>query len=165
SLKEAARAAVWSVDPDLPLPDVAPLSHDVERLVARERFVAVLAAVFAVVALAVAAAGVYGVMSYAVAARRGEMGVRLALGAAPERVLARVLGRGLLLAAAGLGLGVAGALGLGRVISGFLFGVRPWDPGVLAGVVAVLLAVAALSGFLPARRAARTDPAVTLRAE
>nr|NIP58774.1 permease [Gemmatimonadota bacterium]NIR79161.1 permease [Gemmatimonadota bacterium]NIT87816.1 permease [Gemmatimonadota bacterium]NIU31677.1 permease [Gemmatimonadota bacterium]NIU36297.1 permease [Gemmatimonadota bacterium] len=142
SLAEAARAAVWSVDPDLPLPDVAPLSEDVDHLVARERFVAVLAAVFALVALAVAAGGVYGVMSYAVASRRGEMGVRLALGAAPKRVLARVLGRGLLVAAVGLGIGVAGALALGRVMSGFLFQVRPWDPAVLAGVVAVLLAVA-----------------------
>ncbi len=165
TLVSAARNAVWSVDPNLPLPDVAPLSDEVDRLVARERFVAVIAGVFAVVALLLAGAGVYGVLSYSVASRRGELGVRMALGAAPGRVMASVLGRALTLASGGLALGVVGAVILGTVMSGFLFRVRPWDPAVLVGVIAVLSAVATLAVLLPARRAAGTDPVAALRAE
>jgi len=165
SLIASAREAVWAVDPDLPLPNVAPLSDSVKRLVARERFVAVLAAAFAVVALVLAGAGVYGVMSYSVASRRGELGVRMALGAAPRRVLASVFGKALTLATGGLLIGVTGAVLLGLGLSGFLFGVRPWDPTVMTGVLLVLLVVAGVAVWLPARRAAATDPISVLRSE
>ena len=165
SLINAARNAVWSVDPNLPLPGVAPLSDEVERIVAKERFVAILAAVFAAVALSLAAAGVYGVMSYSIASRRAELGIRMALGAAPGRMMRGVLGRALIHACCGLSLGVVGAVILGTAMSGFLFQVKPWDPAVLLAVVVLLSAVATLAVLLPARRAACTDPVSAFRAE
>jgi predicted permease len=165
SLIASARNAVWAVDPDLPLPDVAPLSDAVKRLVARERFVAVLATAFAVVALVLAGAGVYGVMSYSVASRRGELGVRMAMGAAPRRVLTEVFGKALAFATVGLLIGITGAVLLGMGLSGFLFRVRPWDPTVMAGVLVTLLVVAGIAVWLPARRAAATDPISVLRSE
>lgn len=118
---------------------------------------------FAAAAALLAGIGVYGVMNYSVAQRRHELGVRLALGAQPRDLFALVVGRGLLLAAIGATLGLAGALALGPAIRGLLFGIQPTDPATLVLVPVALAAVALLACSLPARRAARIDPLEALR--
>jgi ABC-type antimicrobial peptide transport system permease subunit len=129
------------------------------------RFYAMLVGIFAGLALLLAAVGIYGVMSYAVAQRTPEIGVRLALGAAERQIFRMVVGETLKLAAIGLALGVAGAVVLGRAIGGMLFGVPATDVVTFAGTAALLLAVAFLATWLPARRAMRIDPMVALRIE
>jgi ABC-type antimicrobial peptide transport system permease subunit len=133
--------------------------------VARPQFTATLLAAFAAAALLLAAIGVYGVLSYAVSSRLREIGIRLALGAAGGRVLALVIRDGLRLAAIGASIGIVAAIGAARVLRSLLVGVAPADAGLLAAGVAVMLAVAALAAFLPARRAAAIDPIVVLRNE
>jgi ABC-type antimicrobial peptide transport system permease subunit len=130
---------------------------------ARNRFDAALFAAFGAVALLLAAGGLYATMLYAVGARRRELGIRLALGARPARIKASVLGRGLGLAAAGALIGTAGAWASGRLLAARLFEVEPGDPSTFAVAIALLLATAALATWLPARRAADTDPLETLR--
>jgi putative ABC transport system permease protein len=120
---------------------------------------------FAVLALLLAGIGIYGVVSYAVERRTREMGIRMALGAAPRGVVAMVFGETMRVVAAGALFGAAGALALRRVIQGLLYGVRPLDPVVLGPAALLLVAVAALATYLPARRAARVDPMVALRTE
>jgi predicted permease len=159
------RAAVADLDPRLPLSAVTTLAEVRARATARDRFNAVLLTAFALTALLVAAAGVYGVLAYAVARRTGEMGVRLALGAHPRGVFGLLVGEGMRMAAIGLAAGLVGGVLAGRLLSGLLFGVAPWDGVVLGGVSALLAAAAFVSGAVPARRAARTDPAVALRGE
>jgi ABC-type antimicrobial peptide transport system permease subunit len=149
----------------VPIPEAMPLATIQGRIIARDRFLALLAGWFAIVALAVAVGGVYGVLSYAVAARRREMGVRQALGADFFTVLRLLLGSGLRLAAAGLALGLVGGIVVARAIASTLFGVRPHDPTVLGGVLLTLLAAATLAALVPALRAARIDPAEALRAD
>jgi putative ABC transport system permease protein len=111
-----------------------------------------------------AAVGVYGVIAYSVQQRTHEIGIRLALGASPAHVLRAVVGEGIWLALAGLGLGVAAAAGAVRLIASYLFGVRPTEPGAFA-ICGVLLVVAAIASYLPARRAASVDPLIALRHE
>ena len=135
------------------------------RANSQARFSAALLAAFAVVALIMSAVGIYGVMTYAVARRRHEIGVRMALGAQQTSILRMVLGQGLWLALIGVALGIAGALGVTRVLSSMLFGVKPTDPWTFAGVSLGLLAVALLASYIPARRAMRVDPMVALRYE
>lgn len=159
------RSAVTAVDSRLPLSDVRRLDDERARITAQDRFSALLLGAFAWVALLVSAAGVYGVLAYAVARRTREMGVRQALGAEPGVVLRMLLGEGLRLAVGGLVLGAAGALVAGRVLAGVLYGVHPWDPPVLIATVATLGVAALVSGWLPARRAARIDPVVALRGD
>jgi putative ABC transport system permease protein len=130
---------------------------------ARPRFYTSLLSLFAAVALVVAATGVFGVMSYAVAQRAREISIRIALGALPRDVLRLIVGRALGLSAAGIVAGLGAALALGRFIQGQLFGVTLLDPLTLGTVALVLGASAALASFLPARRAARFDPASALR--
>ena len=122
-------------------------------------------AFFALTALFLAALGLYGVISYSVTQRTREIGIRMALGAERRSVLALVVGQGFRLAAIGVGLGAAGALLGGRMIQSQLFGVRADDPLTIAMTAAALLAAALLASYLPARRAVRVDPAVTLRSE
>ena len=120
---------------------------------------------FGVTALLLAAVGVYGLMSYSVAQRTGEMAVRSALGSSAGQVMALVMRRGLRLAVAGVVIGVIGAIGLRRVLASQLYDVSPLDPSVLFAVTALLFAVATLACFIPARRATRVDPADLLRSE
>jgi predicted lysophospholipase L1 biosynthesis ABC-type transport system permease subunit len=159
----AIRAAVAAADPTAAVSDVRTMTERLEASVARPRFTARLLLAFALVALALGAVGVYGVMSYAVSQRTRELGVRLALGARPRDVLALVARQGVALAAAGTALGTVAALGAARLLGGLLYGVGVADPVTFAVVPAVLAATALVACWIPARRAARTDPAVVLR--
>jgi ABC-type antimicrobial peptide transport system permease subunit len=125
----------------------------------------VLQLLFALVALSLAAVGLYGVLAYTVARRAGEIGIRMALGAKRSDVQRMVVGQGMGIVAIALVLGVAGALAIGRVIGSLLFGVSPGDPATYATVVGVLLAVALLACWIPARRASGVDPMASLRRE
>jgi ABC-type antimicrobial peptide transport system permease subunit len=137
----------------------------IDAAIARPRFLTLLLGVFAALALVLAAVGTYGILSYLVAERRQEIGIRMALGAEPGRVLTMLLRQGMGSVGIGLGLGLFGALGLSRLISGLLFGVEPTDPLCFAGSAAVLLPVALAACVLPARRATVIDPMLALRAE
>jgi predicted permease len=164
-LAGSARQVVRGIDPALPAYNTGPLSETVTESVAQRRFMMLLLTVFAGIALFLAAVGLYGVVAYAVTQRTQEIGVRMAIGARPADVLRMVLGDGLKLAAIGVVLGIGAALALARVIESMLFEVEPFDAASYAAVVAVLLAVAALACYVPARRAMRVDPLVALRAE
>ena len=131
----------------------------------RPRLLAQLLGGFAGLALLLAAIGTYGVLSYMVAERRREIGIRMALGAPQNSVLAQVMKQGLVLTVLGILIGLAGAFGLSRLIASLLFGVQPTDPTTIAGVVATISAVAILACWLPAWRASRVDPNVVLRQE
>ncbi|HEY7498230.1 MAG TPA: ABC transporter permease [Vicinamibacterales bacterium] len=161
----ALRQAVRDVDPDIPVSGIAPMSTIVSGSIDEPRFLALLVGVFAALALALAAVGIYGVIAYAVAQRTAEIGVRMALGAARKDVFALVIFDGLKLTAVGIvfGLVAAGAMSLG--IESLLFGVRPIDTLTFAGMTAALVITAVAACIVPARRAARVDPMVALRAE
>jgi ABC-type antimicrobial peptide transport system permease subunit len=165
ALVPAVRAAVRAVDPDQPVFDETTVDALLRERTAGRRFLLTVVAAFTGVALALAAVGLYGVMAYAVAQRRRDFGVRLALGAAPARLRRAVLGRGMALASAGVAAGTALSLAASRLLGGLLYDVRPGDPAVLAGVAAVLLAVAAAAAWWPARRAAAVPPHELLRGE
>ncbi|HEU4629168.1 MAG TPA: ABC transporter permease [Gemmatimonadaceae bacterium] len=165
ALTPAIRRAIWSVDRDQPIVRVATMDELIARSQAGRRFALVLFEAFALVALVLAAAGIYGVLSGSVAERAREIGVRSALGASRGRILALVLGQGLGLTGLGVALGLAGAAAASRAIAAMLFGVSRLDPVTYLGVVGLLVAVAALACGLPAWRAARIDPAITLRSE
>jgi predicted permease len=165
SLAAAIRAEVRALNRDLPVYDVKSMRERIGDATVRTRFSAVLLAVFASIALVLAAVGIYGVMSYAVTARTRELGIRIALGADAATVLALVLRRGLALTLSGLGAGVVAALAATRALKSLLYEVQPSDPATYAMLVAVLGAVALLASYLPARRATRVDPLVALRTE
>ena len=162
-LGETLRREVARLDADVAVARIAPLSAMAAASIAPQRFGALLLAAFAAAAAILAGIGVYGVMSYAVAQRRHELGVRLALGASPRRLFALVVGRGLVLAGAGAVLGVAGGLAAGPLMRGLLFGVQPGDPATLALVPIVLAAIAAMACAVPGLRAARIEPVEALR--
>jgi predicted permease len=159
------RQAVQSVDRDLPLRNVRTQSELIALSFTRERLFATLSSFFGLLALALVSIGLYGVMSYTVARRTHEIGIRMALGAQSANVLRMVMGESLLLVLIGLAIGLAGALATTRLIAGMLFELTPNDPLTIALATLLLLAVAALAGWLPARRAARVDPMVALRHE
>jgi putative ABC transport system permease protein len=165
SFVNAIREAVHSVDKDQPIFDVRTLEERIGMSVAQERFNASLLTIFAGLAVLLAAVGLYGVLSYHVAQRTHEMGVRLALGAGRRDVLALVMRHGLTLIAGGLAIGVAGALALTSLVDGLLFGVSASDPLMQLTVIGVLTDVAVAACWLPARRAAHVDPIVALRYE
>lgn len=159
------RAKLAAIDPDLPFADVKTLQSFVDRSVEEPRFRAMLIAAFAVLALLLAAVGVFGLISYTVTQRTREIGIRVALGASPRQVLASLIREGVLLALAGVAAGLAGAALAMRALRAFLFGVSAADPMTFAGVGLVLLAVAAAASYIPSRRALRVDPMIALRAE
>jgi putative ABC transport system permease protein len=165
SLVGAARAAMAELDATQPLFDVRPMSELVRMSLAQRRFALVLMLLFGSVALLLTAVGIYGVMSYTVAQRTQEIGIRVALGALPSSVLGMVVRDGMRLCALGLGLGLAGALALTRLLSSLLYGVSATD-GVTFAAIALVLALVALAAILiPARRATRVDPMLALRAD
>jgi predicted permease len=161
----AVRTQVKEVDPNLPLYKLQTMEDLVSSSVSQPRFYMLLLGGFAAVALLMAAIGMYGVIAYGVSQRSQEIGVRMALGATRDRVVRMVLGQGLVLALLGAVAGVAGALFATRGMRSLLFGVSAGDPAIYMGVAAVLVLVAALASYLPARRAARTEPQMALRGE
>ncbi|MBI4874025.1 MAG: ABC transporter permease [Acidobacteria bacterium] len=165
SLLPTIRAAVAAVDPELPLERTGSMEQVLYSATAGPRFQMALIAVFAGLALALAAIGLYGVISFTVVQQTREIGIRMALGAQRAGVRWMVLRRGLVLAAAGVALGLAGTLATGRLLASFLFGVRPADPLTLAAVAVLMLSVAGAASFVPARRATRLDPVAALRHE
>jgi putative ABC transport system permease protein len=165
ALLPAIKAQITSLDPDQPVTKVRTLEQVIERVSGPQRLLAQLLSAFAAAALLLAALGIYGVVSYAVSRREREIGVRMALGAQAGDVLRMVLREGLSLSLFGVLCGVAAALALARLLAGFLYGVSATDPATYAVVAFALTAVAALASLLPARRAARVDPAISLRAE
>ncbi len=164
-LASSVTAQVWAIDKDQPVHDIAAMDHVVDDTISQRRFNMLLLAIFAATALVLAAVGIYGVLAYSVSRRTREIGVRLALGAQTLDVL-RLVGReGVVLVLAGIGIGLAAALALTRLMASLLFGVSPTDELTFAAVPAVLAAVALAACYLPARRASRVDPTVALRYE
>ncbi|MGH9350453.1 MAG: ABC transporter permease [Vicinamibacterales bacterium] len=157
--------AVHDVDANLPVSNIRTVQDVVSESIAQPRFYMLLLATFAAVALVLAAIGIFGVMSYTVSQRTREIGIRMALGAQGGRVVSMVVGQAMLLAAAGLALGLAAALALSRTMTTLLFDLSPTDPMTFAIVAAVLALVAFLASYVPARRAAGVDPIQALRAE
>jgi putative ABC transport system permease protein len=160
-----ARAAVEAIDADQPVYDVKPMEQILEEDLRDSVVVIAMASIFAAVALALAAIGIYGVVAQSVAQRTHEIGVRMALGAAVSDVFGLVVRQGLLPGVAGLALGIGGGLATARVFAGMLYGVTPTDPITYASAIALLVAVALVACMAPARRAARVDPLVALRYE
>ena len=165
SMANTLRRAVQTVDPDMPLFDVASMDQLVYKSVASARFNALLLACFAALGMTLAVVGIYGVMSYSVAQRTHEIGIRLALGAQREDVLKLVVGQGLKLTLMGAGVGMMGALASTRFLSSLLYGVTPTDPLTFVVVSLVLTSVALAASYIPARRATKVDPIVALRYE
>jgi putative ABC transport system permease protein len=165
SYVNAVRAALQSLDRDVPMSRIRTLDALVAESMGQRRLSMVLLGVFAGLALLLASLGIYGVMSYSVAQRSRDLGVRMALGAARGSVLALVMRQGIVLAAAGIGVGLVGAFALTRLISSQLYSVRPTDPATFAGVALLLGGIAVLATFIPALRATRVDPVVALREE
>ena len=164
-LASAIRSEIHSLDREIPIADVKTMDEYVSESVAAPRFNTILLGGFAVLALVLAAVGIFGVISYSVAQRTREIGVRRALGADTWGVMRLVLGQGMGLTAIGVAIGVVGAFGVTRLLQTLLFGVTPTDPATFAGVAAVLSAVAFLASYLPARRASKVDPMAALRHE
>jgi putative ABC transport system permease protein len=165
SLAATVRKTVWDVDRDQPVSNVSTMEEVLSGSIARQRFSTLLLGVFAGVALVLAAVGLYGVMSYSVAQRTREIGLRMALGAQRGDVLRMVVGQGLKLVLVGVAIGLAAAFALTRVMSSLLFGVSATDPATLAAISLLLISVAALASYIPARRATRVDPLIALRYE
>jgi predicted permease len=165
SVAEGIRAEIRRAAPDLPIESTVTMDEAVAASVAQPRFRTLLVALFAMTATLIATCGIYGLMAYAVTQRRREIGVRMALGAERRDVLRLVLGRALRIVAAGLIAGLAGAVGVTRLLQTFLFGVTPTDPMAFTIVTVLLMAVGLMAAWLPARRATRIDPCAALRAE
>jgi putative ABC transport system permease protein len=154
-----------ALDPDMEISSFRTMEELLDRQLVRPRFNMLLIGVFASVALLLAAIGIYGVISYSVAQRTREIGVRVALGAEERDIFGSVVGRGMILSVSGIAIGLVGALAVTRVLSSLLVGVRPTDPLTFAAIAALLMLVAFLASYVPARRASRVDAIVALRSE
>jgi len=159
------KSAIQAVDKDQPVFNVKTMDVIISGVVSAQRLAFILLGIFAILALALAAVGVYGVTSYSVSQRTHEIGIRTALGARESDVLRLVVGHGLTLGAVGVGLGVAGALILTRFLASMLYGIRPTDPLIFLGVSLLVTAVAGVASYIPARRATKIDPMEALRYE
>ena len=165
SLAASVRNAIWSVDKDQTVADIDTMDHIVAEAVARQRFSMLLLGLFATLALVLASVGIYGVMSYSVAQRTREIGIRIALGARRGDVLRMTVTQGLKLVGLGMVTGLAAAFVLTRVMASLLFGISATDPITFIGISLVLLAVAVLANYIPALRATKVDPMIALRAQ
>jgi putative ABC transport system permease protein len=163
SLIARIRAEAAAMDRDVPIAELSTLASYVTNAMSQTRFLLALIGAFAVLALGLASLGLYGVISYSAKQRTREIGVRVAFGATERDVVRLILGQGLVVALAGVGLGLAGAAAMTRVVRTFLVGVSATDPITFAIVPALLLAIAIVASFVPARRASRVDPNVALR--
>jgi len=165
SLVSGIRDEVWAVDKDQPVTDVKTMDQYISDSVSPRRFNALLLAIFASLALVLASVGIYGVISYSVTQRTQEIGIRVALGAQSPDVIKLVVGRALALVLLGIAIGFGGALALTRLMTSLLYGVSATDPVIFAGVSLLLVGVALLASYIPARRATKVDPMVALRCE
>ena len=165
ALQAVIRTAVADVDQDQPISFFATLETNVSQSLGAQRIVASLTAIFAALALALSAVGLYSVLAYAVSQRTSELGIRMALGAQPGQVVRLVMANGLQLVALGLAIGLVGAAGAARLIQTLLFNVQPLDPLVYAGVAVVFTLIASLACLVPSMRASRIDPLIALRSE
>jgi len=159
------RREIQSVDPELPVSEVRTMDQVLDESASSRRWTMAMLAAFAGLALVLAMVGIYGVMSWSVAQRTREIGIRVALGADSGNVLAMVIGYGLSLSALGLAIGLAGAFALRRFLASLVFDVSPSDPLIYAGVAVLMLAVAMAACYVPARRASRVDPLIALRCD
>jgi ABC-type antimicrobial peptide transport system permease subunit len=164
-LPAAVSNAIHGIDPNLPFPNMRSYEVNIANAWARQQFILVVFALFSGAALLLASVGIYGTVAYSVEQRTREIGIRMALGARTASVLRLVLGTGIKIVFAGLLLGGICSLVFGRILRSFLFNVRPNDPATLVITAALLVIVALLACWLPARRAARVDPVISLRAE
>jgi predicted permease len=164
-MTDAVQQAIWSVDAQQPITSIFTFDDAVSRALSQPRLLTVLLGGFGVVGLMLGAVGVYGLLAALVSEQRREFGVRLALGARPGQVLSAVVRRGVGVAVAGVAIGLAGAVVLSRYMASVLYGVEPLDPLTFSSMALVLMSVAAIASWLPARRAAALDPAETLRAD
>jgi putative ABC transport system permease protein len=165
SLAGAIRSEVWAVDSNVPVADVQPMSEVVSRSLMKPRSTMLMLAMFASIALILGAVGIYGVLAYTVSQRTREIGIRMALGANRKDMLRLVVGQGLRLTLIGIAVGLAGSFAATRALASLLFGVSPADLPTFAGVSLLLVAVAMLACYIPARRAMKVDPMVALRYE
>jgi putative ABC transport system permease protein len=165
ALTSAIRNELAAIDSSIPLTSVRVFDEYISRSLARPRFNALLLSIFAGTALVLTAIGIYGVMAYSVAQRTNEIGIRMALGAGQSNIFRLVVGQAMVLVAFSIAFGLAGAFAATRLLNSLLYGVGAWDPITFASIVLLVSAVAFLAAWLPARRAARVDPVVVLRAE
>jgi len=165
SMTQAVKQQIWKIDSQLPITEVKTMNEVSAASFAARRFNMLLLAIFAGLALVLAAVGIYGVMSYAVTQRTQEIGIRMALGARAPDVLKLIIRNGMTLTLLGVLIGVGGALALTRLLTTLLFGVTPTDKPTFIAVSAVLILVALVACYLPARRATKVDPLVALRYE
>jgi ABC-type antimicrobial peptide transport system permease subunit len=165
TLAARIRGELRAIDPRLAVAEIETMDQQRDRVLSRERLIATLSALFAVIAALLASIGLYGVVSFLVARRTNEIGVRLALGASRGRVARMILESSFLLLLPGLAAGVSLALGAGRLVRARLYGLSPADPISIAGAIGLMALVIALASLLPAYRAARVDPISALRYE
>jgi len=165
SMAATVRKTIWEIDKDQPVSNIRTMDEIAAESVARQRFSMLLFAIFASVALLLAAVGIYGVMSYTVAQRRAEFGIRMALGARKRDVLQLTIGKGLKLVLLGVVFGLAGAFALTRLMASLLFGIGATDPTTFAAISLVLVGVGLLASYIPARHATKVDPIVALKYE